>query len=116
MIFDRAADLLLEKLQKQRLGKTERPRKSKGKEDGISNAVRRAVFERDGERCTFESKGGERCPATTFLELDHVDARAKGGADTVENLRVRCRPHNKLHAEKTFGREHVEERIHFRYR
>ena len=61
-------------------------------------------------------QNGARCPATTFLELDHVDAQAKGGAHTIENLRVRCYPHNKLHAEKTFGREHVEERIHFRYR
>ena len=116
VIFDRAADLLLAQLEKQRLGKTKRPRKSAGKEDGISQAVRRAVFERDGEQCTFESEDGRRCPATTFLELDHVDAHANGGPDTVENLRVRCRPHNKLHAEKTFGRQHVERRIHFRQR
>ena len=116
MIFDRAADLLLAQLERKRLGKTKRPRKSKGSEDGIPQEVRRAVFERDGERCTYESPDGRRCEATTFLELDHVDAQANGGPHTLENLRVRCFPHNKLHAEKTFGRKHVEERIRFRQR
>ena len=101
---------------RRRRGRAARAGNVKGCKDGISSEVRRAVFERDGERCTFESPDGQRCPATTFLELDHVDARAKGGPHTVENLRVRCYPHNKLHAEKTFGREHVEERIHFRQR
>jgi hypothetical protein len=116
IIFDRAADLLLAELEKQRLGKTKRPRKSTGREDGVSQEVRRAVFERDGERCTFQSEDGERCPATTLLELDHIDPDAMGGPSTVENLRVRCRPHNKWYAEKTYGREHIEERIHFRCR
>ena len=116
VIFDRAADLLLAELEKKRLGKTKGPRKSKGPADDVSQEVRRAVFERDGERCTFVSADGQRCPATTLLELDHADSRGLGGAHTVENLRVRCRPHNKLHAEKTFGRAHVEERIHFRQR
>ena len=116
VIFDRAADLLLAELERERLGKTRRPRKTKGRKDDVSTEVRREVFERDGERCTFVSEDGQRCPATTFLELDHDDARANGGAHTVENLRVRCWAHNKLHAEKTFGREHVEERVHFRQR
>jgi hypothetical protein len=77
----------------------------------ISRATRRAVFERDGERCTFTDAHGHRCPATTWLELDHVIARARGGTDEVENLRVRCRGHNALHAERTFGKEHVEREI-----
>jgi hypothetical protein len=122
VVVERAVDLLLEKLEKQRLGKTSRPRPSP--EDGdlasvshvtrrasVSRATRRAVFERDGERCTFTDAEGHRCPATTWLELDHVVARARDGTSDLRNLRVRCRAHNRLHAEQTFGKEHVERAI-----
>jgi hypothetical protein len=73
----------------------------------VPRAIRRAVFERDGERCTFTDADGNRCTATTWLELDHVEPRALGGAHDLANLRVRCRAHNQLHAERTFGMEHV---------
>jgi 5-methylcytosine-specific restriction endonuclease McrA len=113
VVVERAVDLLLEKLEKQRLGKTSRPRSSRERSDGsrVSRATRRAVFERDGERCTFTDAEGRRCPATTWLELDHVVPRARDGANDLGNLRVRCRAHNALHAEQTFGKEHVERKI-----
>ena len=79
-----------------------------------SRATQREVFERDGERCTCVGPDGKRCDATAFLELDHIDSRALGGGDDSPNLRVRCRAHNRLWAEQTFGKEHVERRIHFR--
>jgi hypothetical protein len=113
VVVERAVDLLLEKLEKQRLGKASRPRQSAQDCDParLSRATRRAVFERDGERCTFTDADGHRCPATTWLELDHVIARARGGTSELGNLRVRCRAHNRLYAEQTFGKEHVERRI-----
>ncbi len=113
VVVERAVDLLLEKLEKQRLGKTSRPRPSREQSDTtrVSRGTRRAVFERDGERCTFTDAEGHRCPATTWLELDHVIPRARGGTGEVGNLRVRCRAHNALYAEQTFGREHVERKI-----
>jgi 5-methylcytosine-specific restriction endonuclease McrA len=131
LVVERAVDLLLDRLEKQRLGKTSRLRQSRdqprhqsleqsrersdmsrvSRVSPISRATRRAVFERDGERCTFTDAHGHRCPATTWLELDHVIARARGGADEVGNLRVRCRAHNALHAERTFGKEHVERKV-----
>jgi hypothetical protein len=128
VVVERAVDLLLDRLEKQRLGKTSRPRRSRHgapahaprsrriadertDKSRISRATRRAVFERDGERCTFTDAHGHRCPATTWLELDHVFARALGGTDGVGNLRVRCRAHNALHAERTFGKGHVERKI-----
>jgi len=113
VVVERAVDLLLEKLEKQRLGKASRPRRSPEDSDPqrLSRATRRAVFERDGERCTFTDADGHRCPATTWLELDHVIARARGGTSELANLRVRCRAHNRLHAEQTFGKEHVERKI-----
>jgi hypothetical protein len=113
VVVERAMDLLIAKLEKQRLGKASRPREAQpdGAAAGVSRATRRAVFERDGERCTFSDAEGHRCPATTWLELDHVDPRARGGTDDFENLRVRCRAHNLLYAEQTFGRVHVERSI-----
>jgi hypothetical protein len=116
VVVERALDLLLEKLEKQRLGKTSRPRPTRPESDTsrISRQARRAVFERDGERCTFTDAEGNRCPATTWLELDHVIPRARGGTSEVGNLRVRCRAHNALCAEQTFGKEHVERKIHER--
>jgi hypothetical protein len=113
LVVERAVDLLLEKLEKLRLGKTSRPRKPReqGELASVSRATRRAVFERDGERCTFTDAEGHRCPATTWLELDHIEARARGGTNEPDNLRVRCRAHNRLHAEQTFGKGHVERTI-----
>jgi len=73
----------------------------------VPRAARRAVF----ERCTFVDAEGNRCSATAWLELDHIVARARGGTDEPRNLRVRCRAHNHLYAEQTFGREHVERKI-----
>jgi hypothetical protein len=113
VVVERAVDLLLDKLEKQRLGKASRPRQSP--EDSapgtLPRATRRAVFERDGERCTFIDADGLRCPATTWLELDHVIARARGGTSELGNLRVRCRAHNQLYAEQTFGKDHIERKI-----
>jgi Holliday junction resolvasome RuvABC DNA-binding subunit len=40
-----------------------------------------------------------------------VIPRGRGGASGVGNRRVRCRAHNALHAEQTFGKENVERRI-----
>jgi hypothetical protein len=82
----------------------------------VPRAVRRAVFDRDGEQCTFMDATGARCPSRTFLELDHADSRALGGSDEASNLRVRCRAHNALHAEEVFGRAHVAAHVHFRQR
>ncbi|MDB5221096.1 MAG: hypothetical protein JWO86_9023, partial [Myxococcaceae bacterium] len=82
----------------------------------IPAGVRRAVFERDGEQCTFVDEAGERCPQRGHLELDHVEAKALGGSNGASNLRVRCRAHNRLAAEEVFGKTHVAERIDFRQR
>ena len=65
--------------------------------------ARRAVRTRDGDRCTFVAKDGQRCESRRFLEFDHVLPIARGGASTLENLRLRCRGHNQLAAEETYG-------------
>jgi len=69
----------------------------------IPPQVRRAVWERDQGQCTFVSTAGHRCPARHFLEFDHIQPVARGGKPTVEGLRLRCRVHNQLEAERAFG-------------
>jgi hypothetical protein len=73
----------------------------------IPAEVKRAVWERDGGRCIYVSADGRRCESRWQLEYDHVEAAALGGPSTVENARLRCNAHNWLHAEETFGREHM---------
>jgi 5-methylcytosine-specific restriction endonuclease McrA len=118
VVIDTALDLLLAKLEKERLAKVKTPRKTKstGRSGTIPAAVRRAVFEREGAQCTFVGDSGARCPQRGHLELDHVEARALGGTNAAENLRVRCRAHNRLAAEEVFGKAHVAEQINFRQR
>jgi hypothetical protein len=70
--------------------------------------IRRAVWQRDGGRCTFADSSGRRCGERAGLEVHHEQAFALGGATTVENLRLLCRVHNGLLAERDFGREHIE--------
>jgi len=71
----------------------------------VPAAVRRAVWARDGERCTYVDARGQRCRETSGLELHHDAAYALGGLPTESNLCLRCRAHNDLAAEHDFGRE-----------
>jgi len=65
--------------------------------------VRRAVWDRDQRQCTFVSASGHRCSARRFLEYDHIEPVARGGTATVDNIRLRCRAHNQLEAERVLG-------------
>jgi 5-methylcytosine-specific restriction endonuclease McrA len=133
-VIERATELLLAKLERERLGKAKCPRTlstisgtpnaQTSKETPsidpasrrITTAARRSVFERDGNRCTYVSPDGNRCNATAFLELDHIIPHARGGRTAPENLRIRCRAHNRLWAEQVFGRDHIDRALHFRQR
>lgn len=65
--------------------------------------VRRAVYERDGGRCTFIADDGHRCEARHHLHFDHIEPLARGGTSTADNIRLHCRAHNQFQAERTFG-------------
>lgn len=60
----------------------------------IPEAVKAAVFKRDGNRCV-------ECGSVDDLTLDHVWPWSLGGEDTVENLRVLCRPCNSRKGART---------------
>jgi hypothetical protein len=68
-------------------------------------AVRRAVFERDGNRCAYVDERGERCREISRLEFHHHEAFAHGGPATLDNLSLYCAAHNALAAEQDFGRD-----------
>jgi hypothetical protein len=112
-ILERALDLLLEKLQRERFGAARRPRAVAKTSSGnrIDRETRRAVASRDGLRCAWVGRDGERCSATAWLELDHQQPRAKGGTSDANNVRVLCRAHNQLAAELEFGQEAISRAI-----
>jgi hypothetical protein len=76
----------------------------------IPAAVRRAVYERDGARCTYVDERGERCQETHYLELHHRQPFGMQGAHSIANLTLYCGAHNALAAEVDFGRAHMTDR------
>ena len=116
-ILERALDLLIADRMKKRFAQTNRPRRArtsgtqKPGSRHIPNEVQRQVVQRDGTRCTFVSKDGKRCEQTGWLQLHHEDPHARGGQPTPDNIRVLCAPHNRLLAERDFGRAYVQQRI-----
>jgi hypothetical protein len=117
VIVERAIDLLIDKLETAVLAKkkTSRVAQSRPAKDpgAVARAERRTVFERDGMQCTYVGPDGRRCTSRAFLQIDHIEERARGGCGKSKNLRVRCAAHNRIEAERSFGREHVERCIHF---
>jgi hypothetical protein len=134
--IERALDIALEKLEGKRFAMTDRPRPSSrspqakplrsrhtgignklrkgnklGKREHIPNAVLREIAARDQLRCTYRSADGRRCMARAFLQVHHETPWARGGHETLENLRLLCSAHNRLQAERDFGVEHVERRM-----
>lgn len=106
-VLGRALAVLVERAERRKLGMTKKPRAPRETTSTnprlISAAVRRAVYERDGHRCTFAAENGRRCSATRLLELDHIVPVARGGKSDVSNLRVRCLAHNQFEADRAFG-------------
>ena len=72
--------------------------------------VRRAVWKRDEGRCTYTGEDRHRCESRVRSEFDHVIPVARGGESTVENVRLLCHTHNRLEAEREFGRDFMEAR------
>ncbi|MDE2510391.1 MAG: HNH endonuclease, partial [Elusimicrobia bacterium] len=80
------------------------PRFAKPHGRRIPNWVKETVYTRDGGRCTFRSPEGTRCEARGGLEYDHVVPWAHGGvSNDPKNVRLLCRTHNVLEAERVFG-------------
>ena len=111
-VFDRALVLLEKSLERQRFAATDRPGRSRQSKRPrhIPAQVKRAVWARDGGRCTFVSDVGHRCEERHGVEFDHEEPVARGGTATVSNVRLRCRAHNQYTAERTFGAEFMRQK------
>jgi hypothetical protein len=116
-IFERAIALLLERVEKEKLGAASKPRTppairpgtdSRGSNGRLASRhaashIKRSAWRHDGGQCAFVSKDGRRCTERTFLEFHHIRPYALGGPTTVENISLRCRRHNQYEAERVFG-------------
>jgi hypothetical protein len=110
-VLDRALDALILQLERQKFAKCARSRPgTRRRADDtryIPAGIRRAVWQRDGGRCTFVSEKGHRCEARSRLEFDHFDPFARGGHTTTAGLRLRCRAHKEVQ-----GRARAWRRLH----
>ncbi|HUH01096.1 MAG TPA: HNH endonuclease, partial [Kofleriaceae bacterium] len=99
--------------EKRRYARAQRPRENPVAADPASRhipaAVRRAVRERDGDRCTFVGENGRRCTERGGLEFHHDDPFGKGGAHSIGNVRLVCRAHNVHLAERDYGTAHMQQ-------
>jgi hypothetical protein len=113
-IFDRAIALLLEKVEKEKLGVGSKPRAIRPGTDSqpskgwptsrhTPSDVKRSAWRNDGGQCAFVSKDGRRCTERVFLEFHHIRPYALGGPPSAENISLRCRRHNQYEAELVFG-------------
>jgi hypothetical protein len=115
-IFDRALTLLLDKVEKAKLGavadsrpvevirpRTDKVHKSGSRSRHIPRPVRSAAWRRYGGQCAFVSHDGRRCAERAFLEFHHVKPYAERGPASIENISLRCRRHNQYEAELVFG-------------
>ncbi len=121
-VIERAVDLALEQVQRERFAMTERPRKSSArrliraesktrKREHVPHATQREIATRDELRCTYIGDGGHRCEARAFLQIHHEHPWARGGDESADNLRLLCASHNHLLAEGDFGAAHVAGRV-----
>ncbi len=107
VVIEHALDLALEKVEKRRFARTDKPALARSislqvkrrrralrrdaahegaivaveRRDHIPNAIRREVAARDGLRCTYRSPDGHRCPGRAFLQIHEaggVDADTRG--------------------------------------
>jgi hypothetical protein len=111
VVFDRALSLLLDHLERAKVGATRHPRQSRaGREDSrhVAAGVKRQVWQRDDGRCAYVGSRG-RCTETGFLEFHHVVPYAAGGRGDAGNIELRCRAHNAYEAALFFGDSTVRE-------
>jgi hypothetical protein len=102
----------LEVVRKRREGTGRAPtRPSKDGTRHVPTELRRQVFERDGRRCAHVTDDGQRCNSTYQLEVHHLEPFATGGPATLDNLELRCHPHNQLHARQELGDRHIASAI-----
>lgn len=111
-ILSKAISVLLAQVREQKFAEVSRPRSASPSvhpSRHIPAAIRRAVWQRDGGRCTYVSADGRRCDSNSFLEFDHADAWTWTRAHSIDGITLRCRAHNQLRARRDFGPAHMKQ-------
>jgi len=83
LIEDAVTDKIA-RLEAQRLGASRTPRRTVGESD--TAAVKRAVRERDGDRCAYVDEYGRRCTERNHLQFQHRVPHGFGGDRSVPNI------------------------------
>ena len=110
-IIEQAVTEKLERLEARRFAKTRTPRTRLADADPVPSsrhipaAVRRAVSERDGNRCRYVDETGRRCPERDGLEFHHLYPFGLGGDHSPQNVHLVCQTHNAYLAQHDYGRE-----------
>ena len=95
-VVEKAVDVMLERIEARRFGRTCSPRKkappSEPSSRHIPAEVRRVVHRRDGGQCRFVDEEGRRCPERHRLEYHHRHPFAMGGGKEPENICLMCHP------------------------
>lgn len=109
-VIEAAVSEKIERLKARRLAATPRPRATLARSDPrpgprhIPAAVKRAVRERDGDRCAYVDSQGRRCGERRGLQFHHRHPHGYGGDRSVGNIALRCGGHNRYEAERDYGR------------
>jgi hypothetical protein len=113
-VVERAVSEALERREARRYAQTRAPREELADTSTppvsrhIPAAVRRAVRERDGDRCRYVDEQGHRCSARDRLEFHHRYPFGMGGDHSPGNLRLLCSVHNRYLAEHDYGRAVID--------
>ena len=108
-IIELAVTQTLERLEAKRFAKAVSPRKTLPETDTapasrhIPAAVRRAVRQRDEDRCRFVDEHGRRCSERHRLEFHHRHPFGMGGDHSPGNISLMCAAHNRHLAEFDYG-------------
>jgi hypothetical protein len=108
-IIEQAVTEKIERLEARRFATTKAPRRDLSETDvsassrHIPAAVRRAVRERDGDRCRYVDEQGRRCSTRGRLEFHHRHPFGRGGGHRLQNVCLMCRAHNAYLAKHDYG-------------
>lgn len=101
-VFSELLSFYLEKQSSKRKLKT--PKAAPGQRIYLLKALRQKILKDSDYSCTFIGTSGVKCGSRHDLEIDHIIPLAKGGSNEEANMRVLCAKHNKLMAQRHFGR------------
>jgi hypothetical protein len=116
-LIERAVTEKLERLEACRFATSAAPRKALSDTDTspasrhIPAAVRRAVRERDQDRCRFVDDEGRRCSERHRLEFHHRHPFGMGGDHSASNICLMCPAHNRHLAEHDYGQAAIRRHL-----